>query len=86
MVYLLHGIERPTTFPAPWPQRYELAELLIKYGVSKTGSMANVRPGLSAESGLNRPLDLSLDVSLSQRLLKHARVRGATEYLADTVK
>eukprot|EP00180_Rhodochaete_pulchella_P003231 Plantae.Rhodophyta-Rhodochaete_pulchella.ctg53560.p1 GENE.Plantae.Rhodophyta-Rhodochaete_pulchella.ctg53560~~Plantae.Rhodophyta-Rhodochaete_pulchella.ctg53560.p1 ORF type:complete len:114 (-),score=11.28 Plantae.Rhodophyta-Rhodochaete_pulchella.ctg53560:121-432(-) len=58
--------------------RYELSLLLAK-NLSLTSF--NVKPGLSAESGLNRPLNLSLDTTLVRSVLKRTRLRGVSERL-----
>lgn len=58
--------------------RYELAKKLACYlGLNPQ----NIIPGLSSESGIVRPLDCSLDTSLSQRLLK-VKISSATEILS----
>jgi len=58
--------------------RYDLALKLAKLWGSDD---AKVKPGLSALSGLNRPLNLSLDTTKVKVFLKKTRLRGVTEYL-----
>lgn len=66
--------------------RYELTRMLAvrRWGVSEEAfSRCRVRPGLSAESGTHRPLDLRMDVSLARRcgLVTRTHLRGVDEYL-----
>mmetsp|Transcript_12065 Transcript_12065/g.36770 ORF Transcript_12065/g.36770 Transcript_12065/m.36770 type:complete len:310 (+) Transcript_12065:11-940(+) len=58
--------------------RYELAKLLAK----KFGyDMTHVKSGLSAESGLNRPRNLSMDTTVVNQTLKRTKLRGVSEKL-----
>jgi len=58
--------------------RYDLALKLAKlWGINDT----KVKPGLSAQSGLNRPLNLSLDTTKWKASSKKTRLRGVTEYI-----
>lgn len=59
-----------------------MAELLVEHGLAPAQGLGNITTGLSALSGLRRPLDLTMDVSLAAQVLRHTRVRGVSEYLA----
>jgi dTDP-4-dehydrorhamnose reductase len=61
--------------------RFELARRVATHlGLSaKLG--VNVRAGLSAESGMNRPLNCALSTKLLYSVIKTARVRGISERL-----
>lgn len=58
--------------------RYELARLLAK---DLNLDMSKVKSGLSSESGLNRPQNLSLDTTLIKNTLQTTVLRGISERL-----
>lgn len=62
--------------------RYELAKIMaMKMGIAE--QECKFRPGLSAESKMNRPLDLSINTSLLKTILK-TNIQGVSERLRGT--
>jgi dTDP-4-dehydrorhamnose reductase len=66
--------------------RYALAcRLAAHFGMSdKIGT--NIRPGLSAGSGMNRPLNCALSTDLLRSVLRETRIRGISERLPASPK